>query len=153
MTVGSAIFNRDTLALDDADLTQTFFEGINQRGWVPKTLMEKPYRREGLLRSRHERPRGHRATKQHAKIAAIQSCTMHIRFLLVDRRFIDHRIGSRAGAHGQNTPAFSIDHTASNPPSLGSAHGRISKKLFLQSEQETSSLENLGECLADPLAS
>ena len=88
MTVGSAIFNRDTLALDDADLTQTLFEGINQRGWVSKTLMEKPYRREGLLRSRHERPRGHRA-KQHAKIAAIQSCTMHIRFLVVDRRFID----------------------------------------------------------------
>jgi hypothetical protein len=29
----------------------------------------------------------------------------------------------------------------------------VTKKLFLQSEQETSSLENLGECLADPLAS
>jgi hypothetical protein len=50
---------------------------------------------------------------------------MHIRFLLVDRRFIDHRIGSRAGAYGQNTPAFSIDHTASNPPSLGRARQDI----------------------------
>jgi hypothetical protein len=29
----------------------------------------------------------------------------------------------------------------------------VTKKLFLQSEQETSSLENLGEGLAEPFAS
>jgi len=49
--------------------------------------MEKAYNRERLLPCRLERPRRHRATKQDTKIAAIESCAMHLRSLLVGRRF------------------------------------------------------------------
>jgi hypothetical protein len=44
-----AVFKRRVLALDDADLAQTFFEGIHRRWWLPKALMEKAYNRQRLL--------------------------------------------------------------------------------------------------------
>jgi hypothetical protein len=78
MAIRRAVFDYHVLALDDADLAQTLSEGIHQRWWLPKALMEKAYNRKRLLPWRQERPPRHRATKQDTKIAAIESCTMHL---------------------------------------------------------------------------
>jgi hypothetical protein len=52
-----------------------------------------------------------------------------------------------------NWPRGSGKSQQSEDPGNHQRKTDATKKLFLQSEQETSSLENLGECLADPLAS
>jgi hypothetical protein len=49
MAIRRAVFDRHVLALDDADLAQTLSEGIHQRWWLPKALMEKAYNRKRLL--------------------------------------------------------------------------------------------------------
>ena len=41
MTIRGALFDRRVLAFDDANLAQTFPEGIHQRQRLPRPLVEK----------------------------------------------------------------------------------------------------------------
>src|SRR5438094_7776618 len=58
------VFDRDVSALDDPSLTQALAEGIRQREWVRRALVEKAYQREWRLRGPLQWPRDSRAAKK-----------------------------------------------------------------------------------------
>jgi len=64
MTIRRTVFDRDILALDEAELAQAFHEGIRQRQWLRGSLVETSYPGEWLLRAHRERPRRRAAEKR-----------------------------------------------------------------------------------------
>jgi hypothetical protein len=74
MTVRRTVFDRDVLALDEADLAQTLPEGIRQGQWLRGSLVKKSYDGELLLRSRRNRPR-RRTAEQRYEFASFHRIT------------------------------------------------------------------------------
>src|SRR5947209_437843 len=72
MTIRRTVFDRHVLALDEADLAQTFPEGIRQRQWLRRSLVEKSYHGERLLRVRRQWPRRCCTAEQRDELAALQ---------------------------------------------------------------------------------